>query len=219
MMNGIADRQAEQHGWHGQRARRWRWQAAVMALLAVLVVQWQPVAAYSGQTGLAARAVDVARRLATPDTQALMSAGQTPGLDDAQVLDGRPDFGVTFTRLDDVQAGSSFTYTVQVRNDGAAGGAVSLSAVLPPELSNVRVVAPGFACTRRFTASGADAGTRVTCIRNDLDGGAVADVTIEAQAPSTSGAYRLTATADPRDEVAEVNETNNGADVTIQVHS
>jgi subtilase family serine protease len=56
-------------------------------------------------------------------------------------------------------------------------------------------------------------------MRNDLEGGATADVTIEANAPSDIGTYPLTAVADPRDEVAEADEGNNSADATIQVRS
>ena len=37
-------------------------------------------------------------------------------------------------------------------------------------------------------------------------------------APSAVGTYRLTAVADPRDEVAEADEGNNAADATILVH-
>jgi subtilase family serine protease len=54
-------------------------------------------------------------------------------------------------------------------------------------------------------------------MRNDLDRGASADVTIEANAPSTAGTYLLTAVADPRDEVAEADEGNNEADVSLRI--
>jgi subtilase family serine protease len=54
-------------------------------------------------------------------------------------------------------------------------------------------------------------------MRNDLEAGAVADVTIEANAPTTAGSYQLTAVADPRDDVLEADEGNNTADVTIRV--
>ena len=40
---------------------------------------------------------------------------------------------------------------------------------------------------------------------------------IEAHAPRAAGAYRLTATVDPRDDVAELDEANNGADATVHV--
>jgi hypothetical protein len=133
-------------------------------------------------------------------------------------VEDRPDFRVTFMALDDAQAGQPFSYTIRVRNDGGAAGVASVSAVVPPELSNVRVNAPGFVCTRRFTASGAQAGTLVSCMRNDLESGGFADVTIEANAPSEAGTYQLTAVADPRDEVAEADEGNNAADLTVQVH-
>ena len=80
------------------------------------------------------------------------------------------------------------------------------------------MTAPGFVCTRRFSASGPQAGTLVTCQRGDLESGGSADVTIEANAPATLGPIHLTASADPRDEIAEADETNNDADVTVQVH-
>jgi hypothetical protein len=136
-----------------------------------------------------------------------------------QAVDERPDFRVTFVPPDDAQAGQPFSYTMQVKNDGGAATIASVSTVVPPELTNVRVTAPGFVCTRRFTPNGAQAGTLVACMRNDLEAGAVADVTIEANAPPAAGSYQLTAVADPRDDVLEADEGNNAADVTVRVRS
>jgi hypothetical protein len=161
---------------------------------------------------------EIARRQAARAEASVTAAGGTDIEVRDGATDGRPDFRVTFTTLDDAQTGRPFSYTIQVRNDGAAAGVASISAVVPPELSNVRVNAPGFVCTRRFTPGGAQAGTMVACMRNDLEGGATADVTIEANAPSAAGEYHLTAVADPRDEVAEADEGNNAADVTVLVH-
>jgi hypothetical protein len=121
----------------------------------------------------------------------------------------RPDFRADVVGISTGQAGQLFSYTVQVRNAGGAAGSVRVSTILPPEFSNVRVNAPGFACTRQFSASGAQAGTVVTCTRNMLKGGATADVTVEANAPSVAGEYRLIAAADPRDDVAAADEANN----------
>jgi hypothetical protein len=136
---------------------------------------------------------------------------------ESRAVDGRPDLRVTFVRLDDAEAGQAFSYKIQVRNDGGGAGTASMSTTLPPALSNVRVTAPGFVCTRHFSASGPGAGTLVACMRNDLEGGETADVTIEANAPSIGGMYRLTATADPRDDVAEADEANNEAGATVRV--
>lgn len=188
----------------GPRGRRWHWQTMVAALIALIVVEGQPVAASFATAGSSRPTAETAPRQAAAPAR-------------AEATDARPDFRVTFSPLDDAQAGRPFSYTIQVRNDGTAAGVASVSAVVPPELSNVRVSAPGFVCTRRFAASGPQAGTLVACMRNDLEGGAVADVTIEANAPSTAGTYQLTAMADPRDEVAEVDEGNNAADATVQV--
>ena len=106
---------------------------------------------------------------------------------------------------------------MQVRNDGGAGGAVRVTTILPPAFSNVRVQAPGFACSRQFTPSGPDAGTVVSCSRNDLAIGMVAEMTVEANAPTAPGTYRLLATADPRGEVPEADEANNQVVATIDV--
>jgi hypothetical protein len=166
-----------------------------------------------------ARVAEIARRQAAAPVTA--SSAATRGADGtvrAAATDARPDFRVSFRSVDEAQSGRPFSYIIQVRNDGAASDVASVSAVVPPELSNVRVNAPGFVCTRRFTPSGSEAGTLVACMRNDLEAGAVAEVTIEANAPGTAGTYRLTAVADPRDEVAEADEGNNAADVTVQVH-
>lgn len=183
------------------------------ALLALLAVEGQPVAASHATA-------EIARRPAAMPAHAETSASAGRGTDISVrdgATDGQPDFRVTFLALDDAQAGGPLSYTIRVRNDGAAAGVASVSAVVPPDLSNVRVHAPGFVCTRRFTPNGSQAGTLVACMRNDLERGASADVTIEANAPSTAGTYLLTAVADPRDEVAEADEGNNEADVSLRI--
>ena len=201
--------------------RPWHWQTIVAALLALLAVEGQPVAASYATAGPTARAAEIARRQATAPARVEASASAARATDISVrdgAADGRPDFRVTFSALDDAQVGESFSYTIQVRNDGRSAGVASVSAMVPPALSNVRVNAPGFVCTRRFTPSGPQAGTLVSCMRNDLESGAVAEMTIEANAPSTAGTYHLTAVADPRDEVAEADEGNNDADVTVRVN-
>jgi hypothetical protein len=197
---------------------RWHWQAGVAALLALLAVEGQPVSASYATSNPGGRAAYSARAATSASTVADGAAGVSAIRESAVAsVGGRPDFAVQFAHLDDAQAGRSFSYTVQVRNVGNAGGAVSLSTVLPPELSNVRVSAPGFVCTRHFAASGPQAGTLVSCARGDLEGGTAADVTIDANAPATLGSIHLTAVVDPRGEIAEADETNNDADVTVQV--
>jgi hypothetical protein len=190
---------------------------ALAALLALLAVEGQPVAASHATTWSVGRAAELAQQRiamrADGATQGVRAAGAVV----QQAADERPDFRVIFAPLDDAQAGQPFSYTMQVKNDGGAATIASVSAVVPPELTNVRVTAPGFVCTRRFTPSGAQAGTLVACMRNDLEAGAVADVTIEANAPTTAGSYQLTAIADPRDDVPEADEGNNEADVTVRV--
>jgi hypothetical protein len=202
-----------------QPIRPWHWRTILAALLALLAVEGQPVAASFATSGSAARTAEVARRHAAPavQVQTASSPHTAEGVARDNATDARPDFRVTFASFGDAEAGQPFAYTIQVRNDGATSSVASVNAVVPPELTNVRVNAPGFVCTRRFTPSGAQAGTLVACMRNDLESGAVADVTIEANAPGTAGSYHLTAVADPRDEVAEADEGNNDADATIRV--
>jgi hypothetical protein len=208
-----------------RRTRRWQWQAALVVLLAVLVVGGQPAAAsYAtsnppGVAGMAGRVASVARSIVTPGPSA--EAGTVAIVRDslAPVTDSRPDFQVAFSHVDDAQVGQPFSYTLQVKNVGAASGAVSVSTVLPPDLANVRVTAPGFVCTRRFSASGAQTGTLVTCSRNELESGGVADILIEANAPAALGTIHLTAATSARDDQPDADETNNGADATVQVQS
>lgn len=202
-----------------RRRLRWHWQAGVAALLALLAVEGQPVSASYATGNPGGRAIYAARAATSASTFADVHSGSAARETAAASVSGRPDFVVQFARLDDAQAGRPFSYTVQVRNVGNASGAVMLSTVLPPELSNVRVGAPGFVCTRYFAASGPQAGTLVSCARGDLEGGATADVTIEANAPATLGSVHLTAVADPRGEVAEADETNNNADATVEIHA
>jgi uncharacterized repeat protein (TIGR01451 family) len=214
----------ETRGSQGKRSAprkrlRWHWQAGLAALLALLAVEGQPVAASYATGTPAGRAIHGARvapSAATADGAANVSAGREAP---AARVAGRPDFSVQFAHLDDAQPGQPFSYTIQVRNAGDAGGTVSVSTVLPPDLSNVRVTAPGFVCTRHFAASGPQAGTQVACTRGDLEGGAVADVTVEANAPAGPGPIHLTARADPRGEIAEADETNNDADVTVEIQA
>jgi hypothetical protein len=191
------------------------------ALLALLAVEGQPVAASYATSGPTARYSHSARSAAAavhPDASATVGVAHEVGAPATDARpDARPDFLVTFSRLPDTQAGQPFSYTLQVRNDGSAGGAVSVNTILPPELSNVRVNAPGFVCTRHFMASGPQAGTMVSCNRSDLESGSTADLTIEANAPASLGEIHLTAVADPRDEVAEADEANNEADATVEV--
>jgi hypothetical protein len=216
---GLGERGLPRKRW----ARRWQWQAALVVLLAVLVVGGQPAAAsYAtsnppGVAGMAGRVASVARSIVTPGPS--VEAGTMAIVRDtaAPITDGRPDFQVAFTHVDDAQVDRSFSYTLQVRNAGSTSGAVTVSTVLPPELANVRVTAPGFVCTRRFSASGAQAGTLVTCSRNELESGGAADILIEANAPAALGTIHLTAATSARDDQPDADETNNGADATIQI--
>src|SRR4051794_15489853 len=215
---GLSEREAP----HPRLTRRWQRQAVLVVLIAMVVVGGQPAAASyatSGPAGVAGRMASVARAIVKP-APSIESVTGIVGARDAvaPATDSRPDFLVTFAHLDDAQAGRPFSYTLQVRNEGTAGGAVTVSTVLPPELSNVRVMAPGFVCTRRFSASGAQIGTLVTCTRNDLESGGSADLTIEANAPAGMSSFRLTAAASSRDDVPEADATNNDIDVTVLVH-
>jgi hypothetical protein len=188
---------------------------AVAALMALLAVEGQPVAASHATTGPVGRAAELARF----QPSARVGTARQAEVAAQQAADARPDFRVTFGHVDGAEVGQPFSYTIHVTNGGGAATVASVSAAVPPELTNVRVTAPGFVCTRRFTPGGAQAGTQVACLRNDLERGATADVTIEANAPSAAGSYHLTAVADPRNEVAETDEGNNEADATVLVNS
>jgi hypothetical protein len=218
---GLSEGESPRKRW----ARRWQRQAALAVLLGVLVVGGQPVAAtYAtsnspGMAGMAGRVASVARSIVTPGPGAEVNTVAIVRDTVAPVTDSRPDFQVAFTHVDDAQVGRPFSYTLQVKNVGAASGAVSVSTVLPPELANVRVTAPGFVCTRRFSASGAQAGTLVTCSRNDLESGGMADILIEANAPAALGTIHLTAATSARDDQPDADETNNVADATVQIQS
>jgi CARDB protein len=220
-MDDTRDSQSERTARRVRPTQRWHWQAALAALVALLAVEGQPVpASYATAVtaGAAGHVAHLGRSMAPQSVHADAATGTDAAREaSAPAVDARPDFQVAFSHLDDAEAGRPFSYTLQVRNDGGTGGAVSLNTILPPELSNVRVTAPGFVCTRRFAASGPQAGTLVSCMRSDLESGAVADVTIEANAPATLGVFHLTATADPRDEVSETDEANNEADATVEV--
>jgi hypothetical protein len=210
--------QAPRHAPGRRPLRRWYWQAVLSVLLAVLAVEGQPVAA-SQTSAPSNRAAWTQRTTGTAQQASVQQAdGAAQSSSAVPSLDDRPDLRVAFAPVGDVQGGQPFRWTIQVRNDGGATNAASISAQVPPELSNVRVTAPGFLCTRRFTASGPDAGTAVSCARSDLERGASADVTIEANAPAGAGSYHLTAVADPRDDVTEADEANNAADLTVEIH-
>jgi hypothetical protein len=227
-MNSTSDQLPEQTPQATRRWRRvvrWHWQAVVAVLLVLIVMDGQPVSATSAASGLAVRAADAAWRVATPVIRPEASPSPSPSPSasaDSALLakaDLRPDFQVSFAQPADSQPGTPLRYTVQVHNHGQGGGMVTVSTIVPLAMTNVRVSAPGFACTRRFTANGPQAGTMVNCTRNELDAGASAELTIEANAPSDAADYQLTVTADPRDETAETDESNNEADATISVRS
>ena len=227
-MNTTSDQLPQLNGQASPRRHRgvrWHWQAVVAVLLVLIVMGGPPVSATHAASGLAARAADAARLVVTPVIRPEASPSPSPSsvaVADAALLqqpDLRPDFQLSFAKLPDGQAGMPLRYTVQIHNAGQSGGMATVSTIVPLALTNVRVSAPGFACTRRFTASGSQAGTMVTCSRNELDAGASADLTIEANAPSEAAVYQVSATADPRDETAESDESNNEADATITVHS
>lgn len=202
----------------GRSIGPWHWRTVLAALLALLAVEGQPVAASYATTGPGARAAELVRRTSSPATPALAAnVSQVDGTARDGTNESRPDLRLSFVRVTDAEAGQPLSFTIQVRNDGAAASMASVSASVPPELTNVRVQAPGFVCTRRFTPSGEQAGTLVSCLRNDLERGAIADVTIEANAPHAGGSYHLTAVADPRDEVSEADEGNNDANATIHI--
>jgi len=194
--------------------RRWYWQVVVAVLLAVLAVEGQPVAAsQAAATGHGIRPARV-QRAAPVTTQAGLLQVESAA---AEQEDSRPDLRVTFGPIGAVEAGQPMHWTVQVRNDGGLANGASVSALVPPGMSNVRASAPGFVCTRLFSASGPGAGTLVTCSRSNLEQGASAEVTIEANAPTDPGTYRLIANADPRDEIQETDEANNSADLAVEV--
>ena len=189
--------------------RRWYWQTVLAVLLAVLAVEGQPVAASPASgPGASVRTTRFARSVAPPP----LPVHQSPA-----VATERPDLRLTSESVGTVTASQPFRWTLQMQNLGAAADAVSVSALAPPAVSNVRVTAPGFVCTRHFTASGPSAGTVVTCSRSDFEGGASAEVTIEANAPANPGVYQFSATADPRDDVQEADEANNSAALTVEV--
>lgn len=200
---------------------RWHWQAMLAVLLALFVVDGHIVADTYAASGIAARAADVARRVGTPGPWPSASPSVSPSPTGASILaeEIRPDFQVAFSRVNDSEPGMPVSYTIQIRNDGQEGGTATLTTVVPLALTNVRASAPGFACTRRFTPNGAQAGTLVTCTRNDLEAGASTELTIEANASDMTGIYALTATVDPRDDVSESDEANNAASATLRIRS
>jgi hypothetical protein len=215
-----------------RNARGWRWQSVLAALLALLAVEGLPAGATYAKTGQVADARAATAQPATVQRAAasarpanasvkpeVVAAASPTGSPASRSADPRPDLSVSFGQLDEVQAGQPFSFTLRLHNAGGAAGEASVSAVLPPTLSNVRVTAPGFVCTRRFSASGPQAGTLVSCARNDLEHDGVAEVLVEANAPSAAGAIALTASADPRDDVAEADEANNEAAATVQVRA
>ncbi|MCC6177640.1 MAG: hypothetical protein IT305_20250 [Chloroflexi bacterium] len=133
---------------------------------------------------------------------------------------GTPDLRVDLSEPGaPVTAGQPFSLAIAVANDGDASSSVRVSTMLPPAASNVTVRAPGFACARQFSASGPDAGTEVTCSRNDLAAGESARMTVEANAPGSAGDYPIVVTATPRTDDPEADMANNRAIETLRVTS
>lgn len=212
MMNGTPNR----HTPRTARRRALRWPAVLGALLAFLAVGGLPVETLAVSPP-PTRVSSVQQHPAPASRVAAAHADVArPSTSAARATDPRPSFRTTFARADDGQAGQSYSYTVRVHNDGGVPGAVRVTTILPPAFSNVRVMAPGFACTRQFSASGDEAGTLVTCTRNELASGSTAEVTVDANAPTAPGSYRLTAAAEERERAVE-DEDGARAAVTIAV--
>src|SRR3954453_22980384 len=104
--------------------QRWHWQAVLAALLALLAVEGQHVAASYATFNPAGRMIQVSRGIAATGSSADASTSAGAVHETAAPSPGaRPDCQVGFARLDDAQAGRPFSYALQVQNDGKAGGA------------------------------------------------------------------------------------------------
>src|SRR5262245_46327121 len=102
-MNTTSDQHPQYSSQAARRGRwmiRWHWQAVVAVLLVLIVMDGQPVSATSAASGLAARAADVARRVATPVIRPESSPSPSPSVAADSGLfaraDLRPDFQVSF---------------------------------------------------------------------------------------------------------------------------
>jgi hypothetical protein len=202
-MGGTRQLNSIHHG--GRWTPLSQWVAIAAAVLGLATTDGQMATASLAVVAPIVRA-DVAPTVADASTS---SSAVTP-------VD-RADLRTELVNMMDSQAGQPFSFTVRVQNDGGAASSVRVSTVLPPAFSNVRVNAPGFACTRQFSASGPQTGTLVTCSRNTLQSGTSADMTVEANAPTVAGEYQLLATTGARDDAANADAADNQVVATIRV--
>jgi uncharacterized repeat protein (TIGR01451 family) len=107
------------------------------------------------------------------------------------------------------KAGSSFRYTLQVKNGSShAAYGVSQSQTLPDGVvARSATSSNGAPCTVTPSA--------VTCALGDLTDGTPVVITVGATAPTTAGVFTMTATAQPTN--ADTQTSNNRVSVTVQV--
>jgi len=134
---------------------------------------------------------------------------------------GQPDLAAFLYQSNvDVQPGQAVYFSATIRNKGNASAAGFRTLVaLDSHYTNVHVdSALGSTCTIQYESGGWLPGYWAVCDGGPLPAGQERIIRINAIAPSTPGPYATIAEADSQGTVAESNESNNSARVTLTVH-
>jgi uncharacterized repeat protein (TIGR01451 family) len=114
--------------------------------------------------------------------------------------------------------GQPYTYTFQVKNSGPQGdqGVVFTDHLTAGKLGTVQALWNGYIPERCSSTSDGNGGTLATCYLG-LEKGDFVTVTLNVNAPSTTGSFANTGTATP--SLADPQPTNNSSTVSVKVGS
>lgn len=141
------------------------------------------------------------------DGTEIYDIGTAPLPDDAPLL---ADLGVAVVAsTPSPYVDHSFSWTVQVANNGAASAlAVVLTDLVPEQVTVIGVSSSDFACNA--------VGNAVTCLRDELEAGSTGQITIDVMVPNSATPQVVTNAASIASASADATPANNSASSTVE---